>query len=405
MSTAFYITAEGLVYAGIQGTVAIAEAIPLFSELLNGTSKVATFNALSQGIHIGWALQDDVANPFGDIRGSLTIVYTFDLDSDILILANATQALQLPICRFREDKPVALNEFTAFEQPSPPSLNLLTFPCLQWVPSCPSSSRQLPFLTRIFSDFGHQWRHILRRPYADSTFLKFARAVLSIATMGFTVVEIASRWLHRPSGNPYVYIHDLPSWQPCEEHFIQIGRIAVVLDQDLEHAITLVRKDTTDKNETREVAGGRVPLRNNNYNAYLLLSMRHIALCRINEEGVLLCTSPATFLNGIDAPSSAAITLLICGLLLAFPRPHTWIHDFPVELRDHILTRVSEGSIEAARLGCLLELGPPFNWMRAEDRSRKGGPIGRFQSYTHRSEMTPVESQIWFEKFSGLAYR
>jgi hypothetical protein len=142
------------------------------------------------------------------------------------------------------------------------------------------------------------------------------------------------------------------------------------------------------------------------YNAYLLFSVRHIILCHVDGKGALLYTARAAFLNGIDAPSSAAIVLLLQGLSFTFPPPRTWVHNFPIEIQDRILEYVSEGPIEAARLGCLLNLGSPFGWMRTKDETRMRGHIERHECYTHRSEATPVESQIWFgETFSGVTYK
>ena len=331
-------------------------------------------------------------------------VYTFDLDSDILLFSDASQNLQLPLSRFRSEKAVAQNEFSTFEPTPPPPLNPLAFPSPHWRPSRPPSSRTLPFVTRILSDFAHQWRHILRRPYTDSTFRRLASAIVYIATLDFETVEINSRWLHTRERGPYVWIHDLPSWPPFGDRFVRLGYITVVLDQDLEHALGLAREDV-EKNETRD-AGSVANAPPKISCIYILLSLRHIVLCHVNGQGVFSSTAPTAFIDGIDAPSSAGIALLLQGLSFAFPRPRTWIHNFPIEIQDRILEHVSDGSIEGARLGCLLHLGSPYLWMRPEDTFRSGGPIERHESPTHRSAATPVETQIWFEKtFSGLAYR
>jgi hypothetical protein len=82
------------------------------------------------------------------------------------------------------------------------------------------------------------------------------------------------------------------------------------------------------------------------------------------------------------------------------------IYKFPIEIQDRILEHVSDGGIEGARLGCLLHLGSPYTWMWPKGGSRRDGPVKRHESYTHRSDRTPVETKIWFkETFSGLAYR
>ncbi|KAH6665408.1 hypothetical protein B0J14DRAFT_606075 [Halenospora varia] len=372
MSTAFFITAEGLVYGGTGRRVEINDAIMLFSKLLNGTSQAATFNALSQGINIKWSLKDGIVNPFGDKRQAAVTVYTFDLDSDILLFSDAFQNLQLPLSRFRSERLVTRNEFSTFEPTSPPQPNPLAFPSPHWKPSRPPSSRTLPFVTRILSDFAHQWRHILRRPYTDSTFHKLASAILSITTLDFKTVELTSKWLHTHERGPYVWIHDLPSWPPFGDRFVRFGYTTVVLDQDLEHAMALAREDIK-KNKTRD-ADRVTNAPPNMFCVYILLSLRHIVLCYVDDQGVFSYTAPTAFIDGIDAPSSAAVVLLLKGLSFAFPPPRTWIHNFPIEIQDRILEH--------------------------------GGPIERHESPTHRSAATPVETQIWFKKtFSGLAYR
>ncbi|KAH8802742.1 hypothetical protein F5884DRAFT_481134 [Xylogone sp. PMI_703] len=399
MSTVFYMTTDGLVYARASRRVSIDTAIPLFSKILNGTSKETTFNSLFLGIDVKWAQQDDIVNPFGDERQALVTVYIFNLDSDVLLFQDETRTLQLPLSRFREDESVTLADFTLSQVLSPPSLELPRFQYQSWTPSSPLPLRRLPFVTRILSDFAHQWRHILRHSYGDSTFCKLARAIICMATLDFKVVEVASRWMHTSERGPYVWIHQLPSWQPCKEHLIRLGHINVVLNQDLEYGMQLARSNAMKNRKPNEIATLA------SFHVYMLLSVKHIALCRIDNQGTILCTPPAVFLNGIDTPSSTAITLLLRGLLFAFRQPRTWIHNLPIEIQDRILEHISEGSIEGARLGALLELGSPFLWMRTEDGLRRGGAIERLESPTHRTATTPVESQLWFEAFSGVAYR
>ncbi|KAH8687340.1 hypothetical protein BGZ60DRAFT_393415 [Tricladium varicosporioides] len=404
MSTAFFITAEGLVYGGTCRRFEINDAIMLFSKLLNSKSQAATFNALSQGINIKWALKDGIVNPFGDKRQAAVTVYTFDLDSDMLLFSDASQNLQLPLSRFRSERSVTRNDFSTFEPISPPQLNPLAFPSPYWRPSCAPSSRTLQFVTRILSDFTHQWRHILRHPYTDSTFRKLASAIVCIATLDFRTIELTSRWLHTHERGPYVWIHDLPSWLPSGDRFVRLGCTTVVLDQDLEHAMALAREDVK-MNGTRD-ADGVTSIPPNISCVYILLSLRHIVLCCVNDQGEFSYTAPMALIDGIDVPSSVAIVLLLQGLSFASPPPRTRIHNFPIEIQDRILEHISDGSIEAARLGCLLHIGSPYIWMRPKDTSRRGGLIERHESPTHRSAATPVETQIWFEKtFSGLAYR
>lgn len=138
-------------------------------------------------------------------------------------------------------------------------------------------------------------------------------------------------------------------------------------------------------------------------NTYLLFSGRDIVLCRGDGHGKRKHTAPTPLLNGVHAPPLSAIELLLQALAFAYPPPPpTRLQWLPVELQDRILEYVSEGPIEAARLGCLHEIGSPFAWVRT-DKTRSGGNIERYWSLTHRGPATPVDSYIG--TFCGLAYR
>ena len=127
------------------------------------------------------------------------------------------------------------------------------------------------------------------------------------------------------------------------------------------------------------------------------MSVRHVILCRHNE-GKLEWTRPVPFLNGIDPVLEHAVELL-----LAATSNHpleTPIHRLPVELQTRILRYVSQGPVDAARVGCILGLGLPFAW--------KDGKMDVVRETAHRNRHfeTPVESQVWFgDHFSGVAYK
>lgn len=111
-------------------------------------------------------------------------------------------------------------------------------------------------------------------------------------------------------------------------------------------------------------------------------------------------------MNGLTLPSPSAVKLLLQVLSPPWPPLRTPIHNLPLEIQDRILEHVSEGSVEAARLGCILGLGSPFTWIRAVDWQKRGGPVELLISPSHRTEFTPVESKIYFwDVFSGVSYR
>lgn len=340
------------------------------------------FNALHKGIAEKWVLRDETVKLFGDKRKNLRFVCSFDLDQDILYYSDETCGyghIQIPLSRFRDSKhgPVQASEFTPFELSSPSPLNLTEFSPPFKEPSTPISDRRLQFASRILSDFAHQWRHVLRSCYVDPTFRRFARAIVSIATYTFQVDEVSISQ-HISFRSSYVTIVDVPVWEPYEHHILRIGGTTVVLDQDLQSALNIAREDAKVLRGT----GSKEPTAAQ-ANTYLLLSVRHMMACHVDSTGNFSYTAPTTLLP-----------------------PRTPVHHLPLEIQDRILEQVSEGPIEAARLGCLLELGSPFTWMRFRDPPRRGGAVELFISPSHRYENSPVESKICFgDDFSGLSYR
>ncbi len=125
--------------------------------------------------------------------------------------------------------------------------------------------------------------------------------------------------------------------------------------------------------------------------------MQEIILYRINNHSERY-TKPERFFNGTHAPSDEAVELLLKATQSSAPK--TLFHSLPIELQDLILANVSEGPIESARVGCLLNAGSAFPW-KCGDRD-----IEREEGRRNRSPWSPVESHVWFgDYFSGIAYR
>jgi hypothetical protein len=185
-----------------------------------------------------------------------------------------------------------------------------------------------------------------------------ARAIISIAIHDFRVEENSSSWEHISYGGMYyVHVVDVPTWEPYENHVVSIGGTTVVLNQDLQTALKTARDDVK---EIRETIGSRDQMEQR---TYLLLSVRHVMLCHTDSTGTFLYTPPIAFMDGSSPPSLDATRVLLQALSPAFrPPPCTPVHALPLEIQDRILVHVSEGPVEAARLGCLLGLGSPFLW-------------------------------------------
>lgn len=232
------------------------------------------------------------------------------------------------------------------------------------------------------------WRHILRHRYDDVTFRKLASAVVRIATLDFTIVELTGR-RHGVRG-AYVWVGQLPEWDHFDSTLIQVGNTWCALSQDPSEGLRLVREHIRTQHRSRAPAKLRET-------KYLILSMRHIILCHASAEK-LEWTSPEPFFDGEHSPSDRAIDLLLSSISIEPPR--TSLHRFPLEILDTILKYTSAGPVVPARLGCVLGLGSPFLW-------RDGKlAIEREEANRFRCEEMPVESKIFFDDhMSGVAYK
>jgi hypothetical protein len=195
----------------------------LHARLVRQTVDKATH--IQRALGGNWELRDDIVNPFGDPRGEGLKICTFDLENGLLLFSNASENRQIRFAYFNRDVPT-LADFTPFTVlPSPRIIDISAFSPPHWEPRFPVAERVFIFIERIFSDFNFQWRHFLRCAYADTTFRKLARAVLSIALLDFNVVEI-SESMDTCANNtePYASNIYLPSWEPFLESTFNLGR-------------------------------------------------------------------------------------------------------------------------------------------------------------------------------------
>ncbi len=311
---------QGLVYSAVRRSEYLDEALALFSRLLAHKQKNATFNALTQGFRSNWSLHDDIVNPLGDRRGVLVTVYTFDLDKDILFYSDITQNLQIPLSCFRGNETGLLEKMQPCEPPYLRASEDSALPPPYWEPVITASPRSVSFVQRVLTDFNYLWRHILRREYSEHTFRQFATAILHIASLDIDIREEASRWLHTYERGPFVWIHSRPTWKARDEQILPRGRIKIVVDQSMEQARGLAEADA-NKCLTAE----------SNRTLYLLLSVRHVALCEVGQNGFSKCTEPAALLNGIDNPSHESVLVLLHAIATEFPPASpTPMHEIPM---------------------------------------------------------------------------
>lgn len=356
-----------------------------------------SFEALHRNTRFRWRQQDDIANPFGDHRECLvSAVWIIDLDNDILRLHKKDQHRRIALRNLRQG-PVSIADLEPYNPPAIARYDLEQyFPQPTWNPKCEASERHRAYVRRMLEDFSYQWRHVLRSRYNDSTFRRLARAIIRIVTLDFQVIEVANP--RQYSIGLTVALEHLPRWDSYPTHIVGLGSISIVLCQHLSHCLTVLRKDS----EERQVEHGlkASPDVSADTVTYLVLSVREVFLYKIHLRGLESAryTKPEPLFNGVDSPSQRAIEYQ----LMAVPSSSlvTPIHKLPVELQDMVLRRVSVGPVEAARVGCKLGLGSTFIW--ANDNHK----IERQPVFSFRNPFSRVESQISFDGcFSGLAYR
>ena len=356
-----------------------------------------SFDELYRSISSGWQQQDDIPYPFGDHRECLvSALWIIDLDNDTLQLRKKKQNRRIPLSMLREGC-VFITQMDLFDLSPLPKDTLNRDPLKPtWEPQFVAKVRQTAFLRRVLEDFSHQWRHVLRSRYNDSTFRRLARAILRLVTLDFRVEEVTSSRAGIP--RPMVWLNDIPVWEPFLDRIIHFGRVSIVLCQHLNHATAAIQKDLGQRRMRYHSRPS--PEKPSDSVTYIVLSVRDVFLCRASLKGkhAPLYTKPEALLNGIEPPSKRALEFL----LMVAPSESlvSPVHNFPVEVQDMILREVSVGPVEAARIGCLFALGSAFRWESA------GGVITRQEVLTTRTADCPIESHIWFDGYhSGLAYK
>ncbi|KAL9118531.1 MAG: hypothetical protein Q9187_004922 [Circinaria calcarea] len=320
----------------------------------------------------------------------------------MLQLRKKTQNRRIGLSKLREG-PVSVLQMDLFDPPPLQKFSLsrvFPTPTPTWKPKCDTTERRLAFVGRVLEDFSHQWRHVLRSGYNDSTFRRLARAILSIATLDFRVKEVA--FSRAGVHGSLVWLNDLPEWEPFVDRVIHFDRVSVVLCQHLTLSMAAIRKDLGPRRlRLRQRDSSRSPSETAcDRVTYVVLSVREVFLYKTSVSGELpsLYTEPEPLLNGTNLPSKRALEyLLMAAPLESVVSP---IHKLPLEVQNMILENVSLGPLESARIGCLLAFGSAFQW------KSNGREITRQEVLVNKHSAFPVESEIWFgDRLSGLVYR
>jgi hypothetical protein len=149
--------------------------------------------------------------------------------------------------------------------------------------------------------------------------------------------------------------------------------------------------DWPKKTEEKHHLQDGIPKGKEQHQTYLALTVRRVLLCRINNDTVQH-TKPEPLVDGATPASDRAVELLF----MATHCTHcthpagTRIHELARELQDRVISHTLLGPVQAAQLGCLLDLGTPFMWWYG------GRPIESMTHRTDRTEFSPVEQRFWF---------
>lgn len=340
-----------------------------------------TFSALTTCLSRSWK------HPYGDSRQChFETVWIFNFDNDTVLFSKLDKSGHLPLSVLRRRR-VTFDDFISCEIPSPPVLEVqIDFAPPYWEPALQVQERTKAFTRRVLDDFNFQWQHILRGRYNDLTFRKLAYAVVRIMAIDFNTVELTMS--RQGLGGALVGILDLPEWVPLAGQIVKVGRIWVSASQDPADHIPLIREHLATRQDKSS---------NPDETEYLILSVRHIVVFRVHGDK-LEWTRPVLFLNGTSSVSDRALDLLIWATSTDPPR--TSIHTLPVEIQDRILRHLSQGPVEAAKIGCTVGLSSAILW-------RDGKMVIQSERvHRGRTPASPVESQIWFDDhMRGISYK
>jgi hypothetical protein len=249
--------------------------------------------------------------------------------------------------------------------------------------------RRKAFLGRILHDFGHTWRHLLRREMNHITFMKLAYAIIWILNLEFTIVERMGFEHVGGRGGPYVGVADLPRWDVPDETIVRVGTTWIVLARNIPKGLEMIREHMKAYTTVGDTTGTAT---------YAMLTLKQIVCCKFQDDE-LVYTRPELLFGDADTSGSAIELLLWISELLLEPQPCR-LNYLPIEIQDRVLHQATTSSVAAAKSGIQLALGSPFSWA-GQRRKIKLEEVLR-----HRTESSPVESQIFLNGvMSGLSYK
>ncbi|KAK9434808.1 hypothetical protein VB005_09593 [Metarhizium brunneum] len=367
-----------------------ATCLEVFSRALVGQEKCPSklSASLEQSIDLAWEDVLDFVDPFGDRRGCVfDSVWIFDLDKDLVSLQKRYQTCfsSLELARKRL---LTLDDFQVLNSPTQPLQREPNLSEPYWEPKLDPLPRIKSFLARLLRDFAHTWRHVLRRPMNTIVFQKLAYATIWISTLDFILFErVGFEHVSTSPRGPYVDVVDLPGWEAPEETLVQAGSCWFALAQDTREGLEMVQRHMTNHLKDSATA----------VRTYAILTLRHVILCKAQGSELTWTRSETLFGDGYT--SDTAIDMILWAIHTTEPQPSA-INCLPVEIQDRILYYATTSVVASAKLGCTLGAGSPFPWVDG------GLQLELQENKRHRTESSPVESQIYFGGvMSGLSYK
>ncbi|KZZ95243.1 hypothetical protein AAL_04474 [Moelleriella libera RCEF 2490] len=257
-----------------------------------------------------------------------------------------------------------------------------------WEPKVDPLPRLQSFIGKLLRDFAYTWRHVLRRPMNATTFMKLAYATIWISTLNFIVSERMG-FERVSSRGPYVDVVDLPTWEAPEETLVQAGSSWFALAQDTRQGLKMVQRHMTGHSE-----GSTESVR-----IYVILTLRHVILCKAQEGELVWTRSGTLFRDGYASNTAIDMILWAINTTSTGPQPSA-LNSLPIEVQDRILDHATTSFVASAKLGCELGAGSSSSWVD------NGLKITLQEVKRHRMESSPIESQVYFGGvMSGLSYK
>ena len=284
-------------------------------------------------------------------------MWVVDLNADTLTLINRDIRSHFPLEMLRTHRHVEIRDMLLLGESVPPPQSLqvdLHIP--HWTPQMSIDPRHRAFLHRIFRDFDHQWRHVLRNTFNVQTLSNFSLAIIELATLSFNVSS-SRLWHSTAATRDPVKITQLPAWTLITETIFYTGEVYVI-------ALPDIRDGIAKANELAPSSRFGPSYTSNNPHC-VILSVKHVALCRFAGPEKLEYTRPEPLFNGnhgTGRPSDLALDYLVWALAPRIPPVVTRLSRLPTELQDKVLSCMCDNPVLAAANGCRLGLGTTFSW-------------------------------------------